>query len=521
MDLFADMNSNPDSNMDPDPVNRNDGIEQAAPWKVLLVDDDHQMHQITKLALKGFTFQNRPLQLISAFSGAEAQKIVIEEQDIALALIDVVMEHEHAGLDLVKFIRNECNNSMIRLVLRTGQAGQAPEDTVIKEYEIDDYKEKTELTSQKLKTLLYSMLRSYRDLGLIQAQKEGLKRVIEASAKVQNTKTLQTYASMVLRQLTSLLSLEASAFYCLVQPREDGENSYALTLAATGDYVSFYKECSLDRFPNAVAKRCRDVLQTKASQDFGDAYVFYMSEERGVDNILYVNLSGKLSELDKQLLIIYMHNIALTFDNINLLVDLQETSKELVFHLSNAVEAKSRETGAHVQRVSLYCERLARLYGLSDHETKLIQNASPLHDVGKVAIPDCILHKPGKLDVLEWETMQRHVDYGVDILSWSNRKLMLCAKEIVSSHHEKWDGTGYPRQLMGKEIPISGRITALADVFDALGSKRSYKDAWEDDDIKQEIILQRGRHFDPELVDLFLAHWDEFIAIRNSLPDKD
>ncbi len=518
MDLFADMRPSEDSPSDP--AQLKDKVKVTKPWKVLLVDDDQQMHQITQLALKNFSFQNRPLNLISAYSGTEAQTIFNQEDDIALALVDVVMETEHAGLDLVRYIRNDLDNKMIRLVLRTGQAGQAPEDRVIQEYEIDDYKEKTELTTQKLRTLLYSMLRSYRDLCLIREQKEGLSRVIEASAKVQNTKTLQAYAATVLNQLTSLLSLEASAFYCLVKPREDGEKCYALTLAATGDYITFYKEYSLNRFPPEVAERCKEVLDTQESKDFGDAYLFYMSEDRGVDNLLYVNLTGNLTELDKQLLIIYMQNIALTFDNLNLLVDLQETSKELVFNLSNAVEAKSRETGAHVQRVSLYCEKLARLYGLPEADVRMIQNASPLHDIGKVAIPDNILHKPGKLDPLEWEVMQRHVNYGVDILDKSQRKLMQLAKEIASTHHEKWDGTGYPNQLSGDDIPISGRIVAIADVFDALGAKRSYKEPWEDDKIKREIILQRGRHFDPVLTDLFIENWDDFIAIRNSLPDR-
>ncbi len=517
MELFADLR--PDQEPSPDRSEKKT-VLSGKPWKVLLVDDDQQMHQITQLALKNFSFQNRPLQLLSAYSGSEAQTIFQNENDIALALIDVVMETEHAGLDLVRYIREQSHNNMIRLVLRTGQAGQAPEDKVIKEYEIDDYKEKTELTTQKLRTLLYSMLRAYRDLCLIRDQKEGLSRVIEASAKVQNTKTLQAYASTVLEQLTSLLSLEASAFYCLVQPREDGEDSYALTLAATGDYVAFHKECRLEHFPHDVANRCREVLGIKQSKDFGDSYVFYMSEDRGVENLLYVNLVGKLTELDKQLLVIYMHNIALTFDNINLLVDLQETSKEIVFNLSNAVEAKSRETGAHVQRVSLYCEKLARLHGLPEQEVRMIQNASPLHDIGKVAIPDVILHKPGKLDAAEWELMQRHVDYGVDILNKSNRKLMKFAKEIAGSHHEKWDGSGYPRQLSGNDIPLSGRIVAIADVFDALGAKRSYKEPWSDHEIRRELTEQKGRHFDPELLELFLEHWDEFIEIRNSLPDQ-
>ncbi len=146
MDLFADQRDANDQAAAHQPT-----VVPEKPWKVLVVDDDEQVHQVTKLALSTFKFQNRRLELICALSGQEARDIVDKHDDIALALIDVVMETEHAGLDLVKYIREETQNQKIRLVLRTGQAGQAPEDLVIQNYEIDDYKEKTELTTQKIK----------------------------------------------------------------------------------------------------------------------------------------------------------------------------------------------------------------------------------------------------------------------------------------------------------------------------------------------------------------------------------
>ncbi|MFM2587234.1 DUF3369 domain-containing protein [Vibrio sp. TBV020] len=514
MELFADHRQQDDLT-----TALNEPRKPVAPWVVLLVDDDEQVHQITRLALSGFLFDGRPLQLISAYSAQEAKQVYHQHSDIALALVDVVMESEHAGLELVQYLRDDAQDHLIRVVLRTGQAGQAPEDVVIREYEIDDYKEKTELTTQKLKTLLYSMLRAYRDLCLIAAQKTGLKKVIESSAKVQNTTTLQAYASSVLEQLTSLLKLEKSAFYGVVRPRPEGEASRALTLAATGEYVDCYSECAFEKLPDDVAMRCKKVLEDRYSQHFGDAFVLYASDEQGVDSLLYVNFHQVLSELDIQLLEIYMQNIGLTFENLNLLLDIRETSKELVYSLANAVEARSRETGAHVQRVSMFCEKLALLYGLSPEEAVMLKHAAPLHDVGKVAVPDSILHKPGKLDASEWEIMKKHVDYGVEILDRSKRCLIVKAKEIAAYHHEKWDGTGYPNGLRGEQIPTSGRIAALADVFDALGSKRSYKEPWSDDQIKQELIKQKGFHFEPKLVELLIQHWDEFIEIRQSLPD--
>ncbi len=512
MDFFSDRKSSA-SNDD-----RSQSVS-TRPWKVLLIDDDRQMHDVTRLALTGFEFRGRKLDIASVYSAEEAQIWLKNNTDTALALIDVVMETEHAGLDLVRFIRDDLQNSMIRLVLRTGQAGQAPEDIVIREYEIDDYKEKTELTLQKLKTLLYSGLRSYNDLCVIERQKMGLKKVIQASAQVQNTSTMKAYAATVLEQLTSLLGIEGSALYCLFHPKPEGEECRALTLAATGEYIDCHSGCDFSDLPPLVSERCQIVLQSQQSQHFDDAYVLYANDEHDMNCLLYVNVNKKLSEHDCQLLEIYMRNIGLTFENLNLLEDLRETSKELVYNLANAVEARSKETGSHVQRVSIICEKLAKFVGLTESKVVLIKHASPLHDVGKVAIPDHILHKPGKLTDDEWETMQKHVEFGVEILNKSNRKLMKLAAVIAATHHEKWDGTGYPNQLKGEEIPIEGRIAALADVFDALGSARSYKKPWSEQAIYDEIQSQSGKHFDPKLVTLLLDHWQDFIQIREQYPD--
>ncbi len=509
MDFFATPASPPS----PSPASRS-----LAPWCVLVIDDDPEVHAVTRLALRGFEFQQRPLELLSAYSAAEARETFRQRGDIALALVDVVMETEHAGLDLVRYLREECDNRMTRLVLRTGQAGQAPEDQVIREYEVDDYKEKTELTTQKLRTLLYSMLRAYRDLGVIDAQRKGLSNVLEACAQVQNAATLKLFSSTVLEQLTSLLCLGDSALYCLI--RTDDHEPQTRTLAATGEFVHYEPDSALETLPPMVVQRFDQVLQLGASQHFDDAYVLFRRNDRGGASLLYVTHVEPLSDLDRQLLEIYVRSVAITFENIHLMEDLQATSKELVYTLANAVEVRSKETGAHVQRVALFSELLARLHGLPEREVQLIQHASPLHDIGKVAIPDAILHKPGKLDEAEWALMKKHVDFGVDILQRSRRELMRVGAVIAGSHHERWDGRGYPRGLEGEDIPLSGRIVALADVFDALGSRRSYKEPWTPEQVLELIRAERGAHFDPHLVDLLLANHEEFLAIRERYPDE-
>lgn len=488
-------------------------------WCVLLVDDDAEVHAATRLALRGFSFQDNDLELLSAGSGAEGRAIFEQRDDIALAIIDVVMETDHAGLDLVHYVRNTLENNRTRLVMRTGQPGQAPEDRVIREYDIDDYKEKTDLTVQKLRTLLYSKLRAYRDICVIEEQRDGLSRVLSATARVQNAESLLLFASAVLNQLTSLLHLDGSALYCTVLPAGEGLDNESRTLAATGDYVKYSAGKRFSDLPQLVADRFQKVLERKGALHFDDAYVVYSEGGHGNHNLLYVNHARTLGKVDRQLLEVYTQSVAITFENINLQEDLRETQKELVYILADAVEARSKETGAHVKRVALGSELLASLCGLPEREVMQIKHASPLHDIGKVAIPDAVLHKAGKLDAKEWELMQKHAQFGLDILQRSNRPLMKLGAQIAITHHERWDGTGYPNGLAGDDIPIAGRITALIDVFDALSSKRSYKEAWSDEQVLELLQQDRGKQFDPGLLDLLLDNLPAFKAFREQYPD--
>jgi response regulator RpfG family c-di-GMP phosphodiesterase len=182
-------------------------------------------------------------------------------------------------------------------------------------------------------------------------------------------------------------------------------------------------------------------------------------------------------------------------------------------------ESRSKETGNHVRRVAEYSKLLALLAGLDEKEAEIVAVASPMHDIGKVAIPDSVLLKPGKLDKDEWVVMQTHSSIGHEVLVGSERPLLKAAAIIAKEHHEKFDGSGYPLGLLGEDIHIYGRIIAIADVFDALGSDRVYKKAWELEKIIHLFEEEKGRHFDPRLVDLFLNNLEEFLVIRNRYID--
>ena len=343
-----------------------------ANWKVLIVDDEKDVHDVTVLALKRLEFESRGIEFLSAYSAEEARKILGANPDIAVALLDVVMEDENAGLTLVRQIRDEMQNDRVRIILRTGHSGQAPEESVTLEYDINDYREKTELTARSLRTVLITALRSFRAISTIQS----LNQEIDA------------------------------------------------------------------------------------------------------------------------------------------------TQKELLYSLGEIAENRSIDTGHHVRRVGEISAILANGCGLPPAEVDSIHMAASMHDLGKLAIHDSILNKPGPLTMEEFEIMKTHTELGYGLLCHSKRPLLQMAAMVAREHHENYDGTGYPQGLKGDEINLFSRIVALVDVFDALGTRRVYKDSWQRDKILEYVQSEKGRKFDPQLVELFFDNIDAICQVTERLRDE-
>jgi putative two-component system response regulator len=200
--------------------------------------------------------------------------------------------------------------------------------------------------------------------------------------------------------------------------------------------------------------------------------------------------------------------------------ELEATRVEIVRRLGRAGEYRDNETGMHVIRMSKFCHRLALAAGIPPAEAELLQLAAPMHDIGKIGIPDHILLKPGKLDAAEWEVMKTHTTIGAEIIGHHTSDLLFLARTVALTHHEKWDGSGYPNGLAGEEIPIEGRISAISDVFDALTSMRPYKNAWTPVDAVNYIVGESGKAFDPRLVASFVSLQPEFARIRERYSDS-
>lgn len=512
------------------------------PWKILLVDDEPDVIEITSMILEDLKFENRPLSILTAESGIQAQEVLTKNDDIALAFIDVVMEDDHAGLDLINYVRNQLKNKDIRLIIRTGNPGKAPSTDVVRHLEIDDYKEKTDLTADKLETSVLTSLRSYSNLIRKKYLESALKSVIKLSNELNKIKNQHHFFPEYLRLLISFAKEHAhhevdSSFMAKQTP--DGFWCFASTgkyekeYPSNGQPVFLEENCHILDVLNKYSEHLEQIKDQQEPEMVVNKTGFHppcdenenhliISIQFNSHEVYWIGLAmpSILPEPIINLLNILASHLVSALHNALLQHQLISAQSEVLNRLCGSVESRSKETGAHIKRVSLYSLLLAQLAGLDEHQQKLIKESSPMHDIGKVIIPDYILQKNGPLNEEEWTIMKNHPKFGYDLLKHDYFGVMNLGAVIAYSHHEKWDGSGYPQQLAGEEIPLPGRIVALVDVFDALLSKRAYKKAWTIDDVMNTISEQRGKHFDPRLVDLFIENKDKFYQIFLDHPDE-
>ncbi len=473
-------------------------------WKVLIVDDEESVHQVTKLALQHFTYNNKKINFLSAYSGEEAKKIVSEELDIAIVLLDVVMEKDDAGLQVVQYIRNNLKNNHIRIILRTGQPGYAPEREVIDQYDINDYKEKTELSQEKLYTTIRLGLKSYENITLLSNQNKSLEYIIQAASTIFKITTLEEFFRSILNAIVDLLIISEGrniidvidAF--IVYPVSDD-----------GQYKICHGICNFNEWVEDQEKIALMVKQLYPQLDnyqgvFNvqeNSFAIPIKDRNEIVAAIFLENIGNLSEHGKRLLNILSMQSSSAFKNIDLFELISREHQETINLLALASEYKDEDTGNHIRRIEKLTCSIALELGMNDEDAIQLGQSSTLHDIGKLAVPDKVLQKPGKLTEEEFEIIKKHTTSGEKILAGHGH--FETARLIAKSHHECYDGSGYPEGLKGDEIPLCGRITSLADVFDALIHKRPYKKAWPRDDVLKLIQNERGRQFDPEVVDAF------------------
>ena len=333
----------------------------ARKWKIAVIDDDPAVHEGTRFALSDYSLHGQTLEILSAYSAAEGRTLMRAHPDIAAVLLDVIMETDAAGLDLVEYIRNDLHNETVRIILRTGQPGQAPERRVIVQYDINDYKAKTELTADKLFTSLTAALRSYQQLERMVQTRRGLEIIIDAASTLYDFKSMQRLAGGVLTQLASLLNVDCAGILVL---RDDGSSSGSdfSVLAGSGCYSRFIGTTSSRALDPDLRQMVEAAFQRRKNEFSDHRSVLYLRTGSGREVVVLLQAERQLSETDRALVEIFGSRLSIAFDNVILYQQLQEANTQL----EDRVAQRTRALMQANRRLSSQWLRLQRANGFKN-----------------------------------------------------------------------------------------------------------------------------------------------------------
>lgn len=480
------------------------------PWKILIADDDQDVHTATQLALRGVVFRGRPIEFINAYSARETLFCLHQHPDTAVVLLDVIMESDDAGLSAVQQIRAQ-GFSLVRLILRTGHPGQAPEREVIVDYDIHDYKEKSGLTTQKLFSSLISALRAYDDLQALEAHRRGLLSVLE-SVSWFDFGAVQRYVDGMLVEFASLARLRTEQVVIAARFGNPGASQIRV-VASSGQWVLPQEPVQvLEGLPpeaTTAILESYELAQGLETEGGGTLYVAH----QGIEVVAYVEGARALADADSVLLEVFLIKVCQAVANYRAFLSVSRERDALLTGLAEAAEqchGGVAPAGMLTRLSEAIAHRLDTTLSFPGQmDADLKQNigvASGLHDLGNLLLPPGLLTQGRPLSDSERETMRGHVAAGLRLLKPSleeakDSAMLALATQIISAHHEHFDGSGYPCGLCGEEIPLAARVVAVADAFTAMRSSRPHRPALSREEAMQSIVAASGRQFDPLVVD--------------------
>lgn len=547
-------------------------------WKVLIVDDEQEVHDVTLLVLRNFEFEGKTLELLHAYSATEGIRMFGEHKDIAVALIDVVMDGDDAGLRLIRHVRQSMGNQFVRIILRTGQPGVAPEREVISRYDINDYKEKTELSAQKLFSVMISALRGYRDIKALDDIRRGVERMLETATALFRARTIPRFAEIALGKLVSLFDQEKA----ILEDRIGGGIFVAQTsqLFPRGEILAHIGS------PAMVAPGLHSILLHQGSdiEPATNSLSIRISTRYNEEYLIRLSLGRPITALDLSLAELFRLKATLALEHLILLQKNQDAQRQAINALARLVEdrATTKNSGffrnvqettppintlaehisdiytrhgltsstgfvdflyqlatqaeivawgsaeraaGHIVRIGNYAEYIARELGLATEFCEAIKIAAGLHDMGNLFSPAYPMSSWYQADAAARRQASAHTLSGKDFLLCNSSTtlptpILRMAADIAMHHHEAWVGSGYPNGLSGKSIPISARIVAIADFFDTHTHPQldGDKPALSDTEV-YELMTASSYYFDPEIVNVFLKNYNKILSIRASVDD--
>jgi len=513
----------------------------GSPWKVLVVDDEPAVHDVTALVLAGFMFEGRGIDMLHAFSGAEALTVFERTPDIAVALIDVRMEGDGDGLGLIRRLREQLGNRRVRIVLRTGWGDMQSERDIVVRYDINDYWHKTELSSQKLFSVVVTALRSYRDIVALERSQCGISRLLAASGALFQASSVDEFAETALRELADFLEAgEQAAIYLIGLSGGSGKALPAglSIVCSRGDRGALRgrwepglkrlngseQDCIVDHglvllhLPTRYFEThwiCAETGPSESPPDPSLLELFRVKATAALNHLLHLEQTRSAQRQSLRLLA-RLESVALLATNPGMSPSGDESDSVLLMLSIQAETAEWGESGAlkHIERVGWFAGRLAELAGQAPDFCRAIARVAKFHDIGKLFANPSASRAWHEANGLSQAVAAEHCLLGGEFLrgiaGTTVSKVAHLAIEVAMHHHEAWDGSGYPAGLSGSAIPLAARIVALVDFYDTSLGRMGEEGGCSAAEICSCLPSLAGRYFDPGLVDIFLARRDEF-----------
>ncbi len=501
-------------------------------WDVLVVDDEPNIQEVTALALSRLVFEKHSLRLHFASSAESAIEKIKAIPGVAVILLDVVMEHETSGLDLISYVRNSLKNPYVRFILRTGQAGAAPESQIIQDYDIQEYWNKVDLTVKRLRNTVISALRSYASLIRSERRRKVSEFILHQCGKLHAEGVDERqFIDLICESLTGLLpktqdlmptETDFADRFSILSMRASGENGGGPRIMCAGGEFENWLGVALDSLPDP---EIRAVLNGMIAGE----QPIVLKEEEGLLQLLlrfeasgaapaYIFVQGPAGAIDANYLTTLAAHAQAIFRNRSMHWETRRSYAESAAKVAAIVEMKLGGDDSHLRRIPRKVRLLALRAGCDAQEADLLAQAAALHDIGKIKIADSILMKPGPLTPEEWSVIRTSPSLGHELLAASPHEALRAAALIALEHNEHWNGAGYPAGKTGSEISLGARLTSIIVAHDRLLCDRPYRKGWRRDEAFAHMKQGSGSQFDPDLIRCFIDAYDDIVAVFQDTP---